>query len=156
MQYKSGAKRFAIATPWRRKAIKRLTRRSYPSMSTTLLMSQPCSQSVIGSVSKQIRREIQELCSEKHESVLRDSKDAIQFFSWERIWLELEHGVPTLVALLKLLIKSPEQNKPLISFIISLILKRRSPKLGLVQRAISILFYGNGTSKQVRIKVHLY
>ena len=90
--------------------IKRLTRRSYSSMSTTLLMSQPCSQSVISSVSIQIKCEIQELCSEKHETVLRDSKEAIQFFSWEQIWLELEHSVAILVAFLKLLIKSPEQS----------------------------------------------
>ena len=45
------------------------------------------------------------------------------------------------MTLLTLLVKCPENNKPLICFIISAILKQRSPKLGLVQRAISILHY---------------
>jgi len=149
IKYPSGAKKFGIATPWRKKAVKGLTRRSYPSMATALVTSQPGIKPVIYSFARQIKLEIQGLCSEEHDTVLRNSKEAVKFFSWERIWLELKHNVPTLMTLLTLLVKCPENNKPLICFIISVILKQRSAKLGLVQRAISILLYGNGTSKQV-------
>ena len=50
-----------------------------------------------------------------------------------------------------LLLKQPDKNKSLISLIASMIVKRQSPKLGLVHRTISILLYWNGTSKEVCI-----
>ena len=56
--------------------------------------------------------------------------------------LEYENMVPVLVSLLKELIPNSAQWKPLI-------VKSRHQRLGLVQRAVSMMLYGNGSSKQV-------
>ena len=49
------------------------------------------------------------------------------------------------------LLGAPEQNKPLICLLTSMILKKKYPVLGLVQKAISLLLYGNGTHKLVSL-----
>ncbi len=149
IDYPSGRKQFPIGTPWRKKAVKRLTRRSYSSMATAIVASQPGTKPLISSVVRQVKGEIRKLCSDKHDTVLRDCIEAVKFFSWETVWLELGQNVPTLMTLLKSLVTFPERNRPLLCFLASVILKQRSPKLGLVQRAISLLMYGNGTSKEV-------
>ena len=46
------------------------------------------------------------------------------------------------------------KNKPLICFIMSQLLKQRYPKMAVVQRAISVAMYGNGTSKQVCVSMY--
>ena len=55
--------------------------------------------------------------------------------------------MPTLMMLLKMLVRNPTKKKPLLCIIASQLLKQKWPKMGLVQRAV---MYGNGTSKQVR------
>ena len=82
-------------------------------------------------------------------SLLRDDVEAVKNFSWETVWGEMTRDLPTFVFLLQRLIKHPADHKPLICLIISMILKQRSPKVSLVQRAISVFLYGNGTSKVV-------
>ena len=84
-----------------------------------------------------------------HDSILRDNIEAVNHFSWETVWLELLANVPILMQILSALIPNPQDDKPLLCLIASMLLKRRLPKMGLVQRAISLLLYGNGTSKQV-------
>lgn len=118
-------------------------------MASAVVSSQPGNRAVVCSIVQQVKKEICGLCSMERETVLRDSIEAVKFFSWETIWLELEHCIPTLMTLLKLLVKHPGCNKPLLCFLASMLLKQRSPKLSLVQKAISILMYGNGTSKEV-------
>lgn len=93
---------------------------------------------------------MKKICKLDHNSILRDDIEGVKHFSWETIWLELERHVPTLLALIKKLLSRP--NKPLTCFIISQILKQRLPCMGLVQRAISVLLYGNGASKQVLLQ----
>ena len=88
--------------------------------------------------------------SQQHNSLLRDTNEAVRQFSWETVWLEMMRDVPTLTKFFMKLI--PKIGKPLLCFLISVILKQRSPKLCLVQRAISVLLYGNGASKQVCIE----
>ncbi len=45
--------------------------------------------------------------------------------------------------------KKPAESKPLIACLVSQVLKDHHPKLGLLQRVVSVLLYGNGVSKQV-------
>ena len=104
---------------------------------------------VLYSVVKNIKTESKHIGSLDHNSILRDTKEGVRRFSWETAWLELNKNVLTLT---KFLIKFlPKVGKPLLCFFVSLILKHRSPKLCLVQRAISVLLYGNGSSKEVRL-----
>ena len=119
IDYPSGRKQFPIGTPWRRKAIKTLTRRSYSSMATTIVSSRSTSIPVISSIVRQVKKEIRKICSDTHDTVLRDSIEAVKCFSWETIWLELEQNLPTLITLLKSLVKFPERNKPLLCFLAS-------------------------------------
>ncbi len=49
-----------------------------------------------------------------HDRVQRDCIEAVRFFSLKTIWLELEQNLPTLMKLLKLLVKFPEYNTPLL------------------------------------------
>lgn len=149
ISYSSGSKSYKIATPWRKKVIKRIARRSYPSMTTAVVESETSCMSAVHSLSFKMKQEMSALCSLKCDSILRDNIEAVKHFSWMTIWLELEENVPTLMCLLKSLIKRPEENKPLLCFLASAILKQCSPKLGLIQRAISIVLYGNGTNKEV-------
>jgi len=53
-----------------------------------------------------------------------------------------------LMSLLTQLIPCPKKSKPLICMLASQILKSRHPQLGLVQRVVSVLLYGNSTAKQ--------
>ena len=56
--------------------------------------------------------------------------------------------MPTLMHFLIKLITNPTRKKPLLCLLASQLLKQCYPQLGLVQRAISVLLYGNGTNKQ--------
>ncbi len=89
------------------------------------------------------------ISSDAHDSILRDTIEAVKHFSWQTVWLELTQKIPTLMSLLSHLIPKPDEHKPLLCFLASPILKSRHQRMGLVQRAVSIMMYGNGTAKQV-------
>ena len=56
---------------------------------------------VIFTLGRAVRKEISNICSDSHDSILRmKSKTAMELFCWERIWLELQMHSPLLVALL--------------------------------------------------------
>ena len=66
--------------------------------------------------------------------------------------LELIQRAPTLMDLLKQLVVRQDERKPFLSFLASQILmKSHNMHMGLVQRAVSIMLYGNGTSKEVSV-----
>lgn len=129
--------------------MKRLARRKDSSFNSAPLTLEVGQKSAITSITRQIKQELKTLCSEDNNSLLRDGIEAVKHFSWERVWLELEKSVPTLTSLLMKLVKRPRENQPLICLLSSMIVKQRSPKLGLVQRAITVALYGNGTHKSV-------
>lgn len=91
--------------------------------------------------------------STDHGSILRDTNEAIKQFHWETVRLELVEHVPTLMSLLTQLVGRPSQRFPLLCLIASMMLKSRNQHISLVQRAISIMLYGNGTAKQVSIGI---
>ena len=107
------------------------------------------SQLVLVSLSRHIRQEIKHTCSDKHDSILHDSHEGIKKFSWETVWAELMTEMPTLMKILALIIRNPEGNKPLLCLIASMLLKHYSPRVSLVQRAISVVLYGSATPKKV-------
>ena len=145
--YPSGTKHYKIETPTRKRLIKKYTKRTYPSALSYLAKNQATSKYLLNGVVRNIKGELKLLASVEHNSLLRDTNEAVRRFSWETIWVELMRDVPTLASFFMKL--TPKIGKPLLCFIISIILKHRSPKLCLVQRAISVLLYGNGVSKQV-------
>ena len=89
------------------------------------------------------------LSSVLENSFLRNNNESVKQFSWDSVSDELLNKIPTLMSFLTQLIPRPEKSKPLICMLASQILKSRHPHMGLVQRAVSVLLYGNGTAKQV-------
>ena len=85
--------------------------------------------------------ELTDICSIKVPSILRDSNEAVKQFSWETIYLEFEAKIPTLVALVKLIL--PQISKTLLCFVIGVIIKSRSPHMALVLRAVLVMLYAN-------------
>jgi len=106
--------------------------------------------SAISALVRVISNEFKVLCSASHDSILRDTVEAVKHFSWETVWLELCKMVPTLMSFFMKLVRCPEDNKPFLCLLASMILKKRSPGLGLVQRAITVALYGNGAHQAVR------
>ncbi len=143
-----------IITPVRKQGIKRLARRNYKGLSSTVLGSSEMTKSVVAQLCRKIIVEMKELSSDKSNSVLRDNVEAVKDFHWETVMSEFEKKLPTLVNVLKGILPRPAQQRPLLGLLISQLLKSRHQRMGLVQRAISLMLYGNGAGKQVRPCMH--
>ena len=141
----------SVVSPWSKEAIGRVVHKSYSALSASVVKSPQTAEKILQEFVIKIKKEIIEICSKTNDSILRDSNEAVQHFSWETIWLELCSKMPTLVELLSNLVSNHMESKPLICLMASMILKDR---VGLVQRAVSVLLYGNGANKQVSI-VHV-
>ena len=137
---------YNIATPVRKKFVRQLARRNYRSFSATAMKSQAVYKPMVTELSRKCKTEMRDLTSSEHDSILRDTREAVKRFSWETVMLE---KLPTLVLLLKGIIPFPQNQRPLLCLLLSQIVKSRHQRLCLVQRVISVMFYGNGTSKQV-------
>lgn len=149
IKYPSGTKVFKANTPLRKRGLKTLARRHYKSLASTVMASTTTSTRVVTEVAQRIRAEMKAISSQRHDSILLDTVEAVKHFSWETILLELQHMMPTLMNLLNGIVICKANKKVLLCFLASQLLKQRYAKLDLVQRAISVCLYGNGTNKQV-------
>ena len=147
--YPSGEKTIDVTSPWGRKNVKRIVRKNYASLSSCLVSSPRTSDHVISNICQTIHKETKRICSISHDSILRDTHEAVKSFSWQTVFLELKNNMPTLMKISGALIPDHKSNKSVICLIACMILKKRLGKMSLVQRAISILLYSNGCSKQV-------
>ena len=96
---------------------------------------------------KMLIKEIKSLSKKDSNSCLQNTEDVLHSFEWDFVWYELESKAPTMLNFFRLLFRGAP--KALICFAISMVLKWRVPRLGLVQRVVSVLLYGNGATKQV-------
>ena len=113
-------------------------------------MSSPRSANqVIAEIAIIIRKEMKQICSESRDSVIRDSQEGIKHFKWERVWTELVNHMPTLMKLLSAIFLNQKATQNICSLIACMILKKRLGKMSMVQKALSVLLYGNGCNKQV-------
>ena len=96
-------------------------------------------QSVLLEISGKIKKEMKDLRSDDRDSVLRDAVEAVKCFSWTTLMMEYEKMMPTFMTLLKQLVPKPIEHKPLLCQVASQILKSRHQRMGLVQRAVSIM-----------------
>ena len=133
-------------TPTRRHMPKQVYRREYRS-AHRLLQNEMTPNELAFDFAHILMAEIKEMCRLDNKSVFRDTHSLLHNFSWEVVWAELEAKAPTLLRFYRHMLRGAP--KALICFSISLILKWRSPGMGLVQRVISCVMYGNGSSKQV-------
>lgn len=84
---------------------------------------------MINGVVLNIKKEIKQVCSVKHSSILADNHEAVKRFSWETIWCELNEQMPVLVHLLSDLVDNPNDKKPMLCLIISMIIVKIFPLL---------------------------
>lgn len=141
-------KNYNVTSPWTEKIVKQTVRKSYTALSSSITKSDRTSSLVVSQIINVINKELKGICSLNHDSILRDNFEAVKNFSWETVWIELTDTMPTLMAILTGLVPNAHESKPFLCFLASMLLKKRLPKMGLVQRAVSLLLYGNGTSKQ--------
>ena len=139
---------FNIRTPVHKQGIKWLACRSYKSLASTVINSKESLNATIKQLELKIRREMKQLFSASHDSILME---AVKRFHWDTILLEYKRMVPTLVLLLECLIPKPADRKTFVCFMASLLIKCCHQRMCLLQCAVSIMLYGNGSSKQVRI-----
>lgn len=123
-------------------------RKTYGVLSSSLTNSNQAGDKILLAIIKLLKSEMKKICSVSHDSILRDGYEGVKLFSWETVWQELMSNMPTLMAILTELVP---QDKPVVCLVASMLLKKRLPKMGLVQRAVSLLLYGNGTNKQVHM-----
>ncbi len=115
-----------------------------------MVNSMNTSKPILSKVCLKIKKEMKSLSSDQYDSILRDRIEAVKCFSWETVTLDMEKMIPTLLSLLRQVVPQPAKRKPLICFLASLLIKSRHKHMGLVQRATSIMLYGNGSNKQVK------
>jgi len=76
--------------------------------------------------------------------------EALKHFNWETVMLELLEAATNASDTAKQIVPQPAEQRPLLCLVASKLLKSRHQQLCLVQRAVSLMLYGNGSSKQVR------
>ena len=141
--YSSGVRSYKVRTPSRKRSIRRIARKNYVSTVAALVNSPTTGQTIVAKLAIRIREEMQAISCRSHDSILRDSVEAVKKFSWETVRLELQYTMPTLMTLLSQLVGRASERSPLICLLASMILKSRHNQMGLVQRAVSVMLYGN-------------
>jgi len=101
---------------------------------------------VITTMARQIWLEMK-ICGLQNKSILRCGHGGIEQFNWSALWEEFTLSVPTLVKFLQKLF--PQSSIMLLSCVICQMLKERCKHISLLQRFISALLYGHGTSQKV-------
>ena len=97
------------------------------------------------------------LCSDSHDSILRmKNKTALELFSWERVWREMQMHAPLLVTFLTQLLplsKRKDENAfhPALSVCASILLTLHNFKVNIVQAVIAVVLRAGHATKQVYI-----
>lgn len=102
-------------------------------------------------------KEVKKLCSDSHDSILRNTtKPAVELFTWERVWLELQLNAPLLLSLLTNLISPTKRDdksvKPALCMCASILLKLQNQKVDIVQTMIGlVLKAGHATTEVLQV-----
>ena len=149
INYPHGEKKYLIKTPSRKKAVKRIVRRTYTSLTSGIVQSDAISGKIIAEISRKVTSEMKKFSSNETDSLLRDTNEAVKHFSWRTVYLEMKRHIPTLINLLSSIVPCAGEREQLVCMVAAQLLKSRHQKMCLVQRAVSVLMYGNGSTKAV-------
>ena len=58
-------------------------------MAATAVKSAPTSDKVMREVARKIKKEMNDIATSKHDSILRDTVEAVKHFSWDTVTIEL-------------------------------------------------------------------
>lgn len=105
----------SVHTPQRKQYIKRIARGSQMSLVSSVVNSPSTSTRAISELARKIKLEMKAMNSDKHDSIFRNTYtiESIKHFEWDRIMLELQQCLPTLLQLLECLIPRPSDHKSL-------------------------------------------
>ena len=143
-KYENTVKHYKLNTPYRKKVVMSVVRRSYRSAAKKALAIDKMQLHTIAAVAQQVRSEMKKIRSLGHNSILRNSNATLKQFSWVRIWEEFQSNIPTLVKFMKCVL-----DFKLVTMLIAMILKSRCKHMSLVQQTFSVVLYGNATNKEV-------
>lgn len=106
---------------------------------------------VVAALGNSVQKEIKKLCSDSHDSILRmKSKTALERFTWERVWLEIQMNAPLLVSLfLHHLKEKTKLSGQLFAHALVFLLKLRCQKVNIVQAVIGVVLKAGHATKQV-------
>ena len=117
---------------------------------TTLLLE------LVSAICGAVGAEMKYVCSESHDSILQlKSKTALEHFTWETVWTELQQSSPTLMAILHGFTPVTKHNnediRPALCLCASILLMLQNDKVNLVQSVISLVLKAGHATKQVCI-----
>lgn len=109
---------------------------------------------IVAALCTAAHKEMIALCSDSHDSILcMKTKPALELFSWERVWLELQQHAPLLLDILTKLLPPSKRGaksiQPALCVCASILLKLRSNKVNLVQTMIAVVLRAGHATKQV-------
>jgi len=146
VEYPSGIVKSFDLTPKRKKTVLSLSRCNYRAAAKGHITTEHISDHVVKPLTQRVHHEMTVICSEQHDSILRDSHKGVKRFSWENIWLEFQANVSTLYKVLSGFV--PKADGRFISFVISLLLKKCCKHMSLMQWVISTLLYGHSAKNK--------
>ena len=121
-------------------------------------LKEPCMKTqVISKVGEIMKSELKLFCSKKFDSILLEtSQAALEYFSWESMWLEMVKATPVIMSLFCGCLSqkaNKDKLKPIICMCTAVLAKCRNPKLCLMQSIISLILLAGHASKQVSISM---
>ena len=125
--------------------IKQVYRRDYLSALNNMQKVLPA-EHICVTLARTLLKEIEHMCH-GGSCLLQNTEEAFKAFHWDAVWNSLVSQAPTVMQFFGLLF--PHAPKSLICFAVSMVIRWRAPRMGLIQRVISAMMYGNGASKQV-------
>jgi len=120
-------------------------RETYKSAATGMLDLRE--KQVLSVLTKKIKCQMAHICSSNFSSVLKKEHKELSQFNWDELWAEFSKQVPLLLSFLQSIL--PKADKIFITFVVCMLLKKRSKHMSLMQRLVSVLLYGNAANKQV-------
>ena len=108
----------------------------------------------LATIGKDIQSEIRGLCADTFPSIFRDrTRSAIDHFTWKSLWAELVERAPLSVEVLQTFVPAKEGKenimRPVLCMCLAMILKKRNPKMSMVQSLVSLSLYAGNAGTQV-------
>jgi len=132
------------------------------SIATAAVANKTLRPALVHRLSQELRKnELKSVCSDDHDSILRlKSKPAMENYTWDRVWEELQHTTQLLLSCLQSLSPPSKQDiegvKPALCVCTSILLKLNNQKVNLVQSVISLILKAGHATKQVSFTFLLF
>ena len=111
---------------------------------------------MISLLCREAQQEIKNLCSDSHDSILRiTSKPALENFTWERVWQELQLNTPLLANFHTGFLPKSKEASCFLPALCVCASKLQNQKVNVVQSMISLLLKAGHATKQVSAEISL-